>query len=75
MTGKQHYVIQVDIFDIKVSEKYYSFKYHVVLNGQAHTTATYSDSHSRGDDIEAFRRALSDGWALEQVCGRLQFSY
>lgn len=69
------HTIHVWISDIKVDEKYYSFKYRVNLNGNELIASEFSDSHSRRDDIEDFKRALEDGWALEQVCSRLQFSY
>lgn len=69
------YIIQISIHSIVVDERYYSFKYHVCLNGEAHETRTFSDSHSRRDDIEEFKRTLEDGFALELACQRLEFSY
>lgn len=75
MSNELHYVVQIWISDIEIDEKYYKFKYHVALNGQAHKTGDISDSHSRRDDIDDFKRSLEGGWALLQVCQRLEFSY
>lgn len=59
------YKIFVNIKDIKVDDKYFSFNYRVSLDGKVIKQGEYSDSHDWRDDIEAFKKILNEGHALQ----------
>lgn len=56
--------IKVEIINIAVDSRYYSFNYKIWLDGELKKDSSYSDSHSRRDDVDVFRKELHDEYAL-----------
>lgn len=63
--------ITVEISNLKVDEKYYSFNYEVLINGDFHDNGKYDGSHSRSDWQE-FKKDLEKGYAVECALGNIQ---
>lgn len=61
------YSIDVKITKLKVDGKYFSFNYHISVNGRHHKSGTYSSGHFWADDIDAFKKLLMTGYALDLV--------
>lgn len=68
------YKISVNIKDIKIDDRYYSFNYRVSLDGKVIKQGEYSDSHDWRDNIEGFRKMLNDGYALQLAIDSTTFS-
>lgn len=61
------YGIDVEITKLEVDAKYYSFSYSITVNGRHHKSGTYSSDHVWADDIDAFKKLLMTGHALDLV--------
>ena len=59
------YNIEITITDIAVYSNYYFFNYSITLNGKLLKERHYSDTHSRGHEIDKFKKELNDGYALQ----------
>lgn len=67
---KLKYDIKIKIKDIKIGDRYFSFKYKASINGkELHTYQVHSSNHSRCDR-DVFAQELKDHYALELVLER-----
>lgn len=62
--------IEVEIFNVKTDNHYYSFEYKIWINGKLSANDKYDSDHSWGEDHKELRKKLQDGeavkYALEQ---------
>jgi len=66
---KKKYNIQIDIDNIKVGRRYYSFDYKFWNNGKLIEEGSYDRSHSRSPN--SIRKWLKDHWAYEIVLEKI----
>ena len=64
---KTRFNIEVEIFNIEVDDRYYSFTYNITVNGKKIIQEEYSDDYCNGDTPEEWKQELKDGYALKQV--------
>ena len=57
------YTIEVEIKDIEVDERYFSFEYIVRRNGRVIANDPYDSDHD-WEDLDAFKKMLEEGHAL-----------
>lgn len=60
-------VIEVEITNIKVDDRYYSFDYVVSVNGKVRPKEEYSSDHVWWDDIKGFKSLLKSSSAAQTV--------
>jgi hypothetical protein len=56
--------ITVEISNIEVDEKAYSFDYEILINANFHDNGSYDGTHSRAD-WQRFKKDLENGYAVE----------
>jgi len=64
--------IQIMVWDIKVGEKYYSFKYKTFVDGKLTEESEYEGDHVWGGDKRYFRGHLKNGGAVKCVLERIK---
>ena len=58
---------RVEVSNIEVDDRYFSFRYSVFINGEPFDKGTYNDSHSWINDKPSFRKTLREYWATQLV--------
>jgi len=58
-------IIEVEIKNINVEDRYYSFEYTIKVNGDIHTEEIYENDHDWADDKQGFKKLLRGGYAVE----------
>lgn len=61
--NKIHAEIEIDVFDLKIDERYFSFKYNIKINGRL-KKGFYESDHEWADDLSAWNRELRKGEAI-----------
>ena len=56
--------IEVEISNIDVTDRYYSFNYKVFRNDKLVKEDYYENDHSWADDLKGWKKTLKDGHAL-----------
>lgn len=69
------YSLKIEITDILVSVKYYSFKYSVKMNNRKTYYGDYESSHNWKKNTKGFEKVLKDGYAFELVLDRISSKY
>ncbi len=59
--------IEIEISDVRVVDRYYSFKYKIFRNDKLVEDDIYESDHSWDDDKKGFEKALKKGSALATV--------
>lgn len=62
--NKIHAEFEIDVFDLEIDDKYFSFKYNLKINGKLKKGFFESD-HEWADDLEAWKRELKNGEAIK----------
>ena len=57
--------IVVEILNIIVDSRYFSFEYKIWVNDELKGQRDYSDSHRWADDLDGWRKELENGVAME----------
>lgn len=67
-------IIEVEIRNIYIEDRYFSFDYIIKINGDIHTEETYGDSHDWIDDLKTFKNILIRGYATELALENFSFT-
>lgn len=57
-------IIEVEISNIEVDERYFSFDYKITLNGKA-TKGCYESDYENGDTPKQWKKFLENGYAVK----------
>ncbi len=60
-------IIEVEIQNIKVDERYYSFDYVITVNGKKGRKQVYESDYENGDTPKQWKRTLEKGYAVEMA--------
>lgn len=63
--------ITVEISNLQVNEKEYSFDYEILINSNFHDSGKYDSTHAR-DDWKQFKKDLENGYAVECALANMQ---
>lgn len=63
--------VTVNIDDVKVDKRYFSFKYKIFVDGKLKKDSEYESDHVWSDDIKGFRSLLKSSLALKIVLNDL----
>lgn len=58
-------VFEVEIFNLEIDDKYFSFDYTITINGDKNESGSYDGDHYWGGDLENFREMLLNGEIYE----------
>lgn len=58
-------IIEVEISNIEVDTKYFSFNYKIKRNDNVVIDSSYSDDHSWNDEFDKFQKILENSLAVE----------
>ena len=58
-------IIEVEVDNIEVDNKYYSFDYKITRSGKVVSDSSFSSDHSWGDNFEKFKDLLKTSFAVE----------
>lgn len=64
-------IIEVEVTNIDVDIRYYSFDYKITRNGNVVKDSSYSNDHSWNDDFENFKKLLEKSLAVELALEQL----
>ncbi len=64
-------IIEVEVCNIDVDTRYYSFDYKIKRNGTVVKDSSYSNDHSWNDDYENFQKLLEKSLAVELALEQL----
>lgn len=64
--------ISIQVWAIRVDDKYYSFRYKVFVDNKVHAEDIFESDHVWRDDKKTFRHNLKNGWAAQQVLERIK---
>jgi hypothetical protein len=70
MKKKLKYSLHIEITDILITVKYYSFKYSVKINNKT-IQGLYESSHTFKKNIKGFEAILKKGYAFELVLDKI----
>lgn len=63
--------IEIEVSNIDVDTRYYSFDYKIKRNGKIVKDSSYSDDHSWDNDFENFKKLLEKSFAVELALEQL----
>lgn len=66
--------INIDIDNIKVDKRYFSFDYKIEINGELKKEDNYNDSYD-GEDKKWMKKALENGYAAQLVLENYEFIF
>ena len=58
-------IIKVEISNIEVDERYYSFDYVITVNGKKRKKEKYDSDYENGDTPKQWKKYLEKGYAVE----------
>jgi hypothetical protein len=64
---KNKIILETEISNIEVDDRYYSFDYVVIKNGKRGKKQEYSNDYENGDTPEEFKKYLEEGGALNII--------
>ena len=64
MKTKSMFTIQVEISDIRVDERYYTFNYKIKLNGKLKSKGEINDDYENGNTPNEQKKMLESGEAM-----------
>jgi hypothetical protein len=56
--------IRVEVWNIVVDKRYYSFRYRITMNNRLAKQGEYENDHSWSDDVKGFERLLKEDGAV-----------
>lgn len=63
--GQSSYNFDVEISNMHVDDKYYSFNFKVHMNGKLLKEGSYSSDHAWHNDIGGFLKLLQEGYSAQ----------